>query len=144
MSEYDPDAWIILLPLLIVLTTFVFILLLFLLCIILIRRRRGIALRDNDGPVDMSREELIESEGGFETIEARWLEAAPENIRREYLRARGASFCRFFYHRWRLHSLSTRLSTSIFAQFSSDGYYTLPVSINTGERRISLVIRARL
>ncbi|KAJ8084071.1 Protein ssh4 [Marasmius tenuissimus] len=93
MPEYDPnDAWIILLPLLVVLTTFVFILLLFLLCIILIRRRRGISLRDNDGPVDMAREELIESEGGFEAIEARWLEAAPENIRREYLRAKGASF----------------------------------------------------
>ncbi|ESK87891.1 endosome protein [Moniliophthora roreri MCA 2997] len=87
-TEPEPDGWMILLPFLIVLSTFLFLLLLFLLCIILIRRRRGIVLRDSDGPVDMAREELIESEGGFEAMESRWLESVPENIRREYLRAR--------------------------------------------------------
>ncbi|KIK71062.1 hypothetical protein GYMLUDRAFT_235438 [Collybiopsis luxurians FD-317 M1] len=70
----DNSTWLILLPLLIVLSTFLFLLLLFLVCLLLIRRRRGIVLRDSDGPVDMSREDLIEADGGFETVENRWLE----------------------------------------------------------------------
>ncbi|TCD71476.1 Protein ssh4 [Steccherinum ochraceum] len=82
------DAFYIILPLLIVLSTFLFLLLLFLLCVILLRRRRGIALRDHDGPVDMSREDLIEGEGGFDGVESRWLESVGEHIRREYLRAK--------------------------------------------------------
>ncbi|KAL0951108.1 hypothetical protein HGRIS_007845 [Hohenbuehelia grisea] len=82
------DAWLVLLPLLIVLSTFLFLLLLFLVCVLLIRRRRGIVLRDNDGPVDMSREELIDGEGGFETIEAHWLDSVPELVKREYTRAK--------------------------------------------------------
>jgi hypothetical protein len=83
------DALLVLLPLLIVLSTFLFLLLLFLVCVLLIRRRRGIILRDNDGPVDMSREERIDGEGGFEGVETRWLESANEADRRTYLRARG-------------------------------------------------------
>ncbi|THH28880.1 hypothetical protein EUX98_g5299 [Antrodiella citrinella] len=82
------DAFYIILPLLIVLSTFLFLLLLFLLCVILLRRRRGIALRDQDGPVDMSREDLVEGEGGFDGVESRWLESVPEHIRRSYLRAK--------------------------------------------------------
>jgi len=84
-----PDALLVLLPLLIVLSTFLFLLLVFLICVLLIRRRRGISLHDNVGPVDMSREELIEGEGGFEGVESRWLESVPEHVRRDYVRARG-------------------------------------------------------
>lgn len=83
------DALLVLLPLLIVLSTLLFLLLLFLVCVILFRKRRGISLRDSDGPVDMSREDLIEGEGGFEGVESRWLETVSEEIRRLYHRARG-------------------------------------------------------
>ncbi|KAI0030663.1 concanavalin A-like lectin/glucanase domain-containing protein [Vararia minispora EC-137] len=82
------DALLVLLPLLIVLSTFLFLLLLFLLCVVLLRRRRGIALRDHDGPVDMSREDLVQGEGGFDGVESRWLESVPESDRRSYLRAK--------------------------------------------------------
>nr|AHA61593.1 endosomal SPRY domain protein [Volvariella volvacea] len=87
-APQQPDALLVLLPLLIVLSVFLFLLLLFLICVILIRRRRGIVLRDNDGPIDMSREELIEGEGGFEGVETRWLESVSEPVRRDYLRAK--------------------------------------------------------
>ncbi|PCH33601.1 SPRY-domain-containing protein, partial [Wolfiporia cocos MD-104 SS10] len=82
------DAFYILLPLLIVLSTFLFLLLIFLVCVILLRRRRGIMLRDNDGPIDMSREDLVEGEGGFEGVESRWLETVPEAEHRQYMRAK--------------------------------------------------------
>ncbi|GJE86063.1 SPRY-domain-containing protein [Phanerochaete sordida] len=82
------DVFYILLPLLIVLSTFFFLLLLFLVCVIILRRRRGIMLRDHDGPIDMSREDLVEGEGGFEGVESRWLESVDENERRMYQRAK--------------------------------------------------------
>ncbi|KAI0043214.1 SPRY-domain-containing protein [Auriscalpium vulgare] len=82
------DALLVLLPLLIVLSTFLFLLLLFLVCVILLRRRRGISLRDSDGPVDMSREDLVEGEGGFEGVESRWLETVPDVARTSYQRAK--------------------------------------------------------
>ncbi|TFK87782.1 SPRY-domain-containing protein [Polyporus arcularius HHB13444] len=82
------DAFYIILPMLIVLSTFLFLLLLFLVCVILLRRRRGIMLRDHDGPIDMSREDLIEGEGGFEGVESRWLETVSEAERRAYYRAK--------------------------------------------------------
>ncbi|KAG6381221.1 SPRY-domain-containing protein [Boletus reticuloceps] len=88
LPEQQPDALLFILPLLIVLSTFLFVLLLFLVCIIFIRRRRGIVLRDTDGPVDMSREELIEADGGFEGLESRWLESVPDLVRRSYFRAK--------------------------------------------------------
>ena len=95
-SLSDPDspsdALLILLPILIVLSTFLFLLLSFLICALIIRRRRGIILRDNDGPVDLSREDLIEGDGGFEGIESRWLDGVSENVRRAYLRAKGIFF----------------------------------------------------
>ena len=97
-SLSDPDSpsdvLLILLPLLIVLSTFLFLLLSFLICALIIRRRRGIILRDNDGPVDLSREDLIEGDGGFESIESRWLDGVSENVRRAYLRAKG--ICYYF------------------------------------------------
>lgn len=82
------DAFYILLPLLIVLSTFLFLLLLFLICVIILRRRRGIMLRDSDGPIDMSREDLVEGEGGFEGVESRWLESVGESEQRLYIRAK--------------------------------------------------------
>jgi len=85
----QPDVLLVLLPLLIILSTFLFLLLTFLICVVIVRRRRGIILRDNDGPVDLSREDLIEGDGGFSNIESRWLEESNENLRRTYLRAKG-------------------------------------------------------
>ena len=91
-SNGSRDAFYIILPMLIVLSTFLFLLLLFLVCVILLRRRRGIMLRDTDGPIDVSREDLIEGEGGFEGVESRWLETVSELERRAYLRAKGTYF----------------------------------------------------
>ncbi|KAK7694588.1 hypothetical protein QCA50_001774 [Cerrena zonata] len=109
------DAFYILLPLLIVLSTFLFFLLLFLICIILFRRRRGIMLHDHDGPVDMSREDLIEGEGGFEGVESRWMESVIEPIRRSYLRAK----------EWQLqyppNSLPTDITLSQFLSIQEKG-----------------------
>jgi hypothetical protein len=85
----QPDALLLLLPLLVVLSTFLFLLLLFLVCVLLIRKRRGIALGDNDGPVDMSRDDAISSDGAFDGVESRWLESSAEGTRRSYLRAKG-------------------------------------------------------
>lgn len=81
------DPLIVLLPLLIVLSTLLFLLLLFLICILLLRKRRSIVLRDSDGPIDLSREEFLESDGGFEIIESRWLESVSEMERTTYHRA---------------------------------------------------------
>lgn len=89
-NQPNRDALYILFPLLIVLSTFLFLLLLFLICVIILRRRRGIMLRDHDGPVDMSREDLVEGEGGFETLESRWLETVSEGEQRQYQRAKRA------------------------------------------------------
>jgi hypothetical protein len=64
--------------------------LVFLICVLLLRRRRGISLRDSDGPVDVSREDAVQGDGGFEGVEQRWLETVSEVERREYSRAKGA------------------------------------------------------
>ncbi|KAJ7070977.1 SPRY-domain-containing protein [Mycena amicta] len=86
--ELPGDALMILLPLLIILSTLLFILFLVLVCALLLRRRRGIMLRDTDGPVDLSREDFMDGDGGFEGLESRWLESVSEPVRRAYLRAR--------------------------------------------------------
>lgn len=83
------DAFYILLPLIVVMSTFLLLMTIFLICVLAVRRRRGISLRDSDGPVDLSREDLIQGEGGFDGVESRWLELATEAERREYLRAKG-------------------------------------------------------
>ncbi|KAF8525080.1 SPRY-domain-containing protein [Hysterangium stoloniferum] len=88
IQQGNQDALLVLLPLLIVLSTFLFLLLIFLVCVLLLRRQRGILLRDSDGPIDMSQEELIDGEGGFEGVESRWLETVSEETRRSYLRAK--------------------------------------------------------
>ncbi|KAF9453762.1 SPRY-domain-containing protein [Macrolepiota fuliginosa MF-IS2] len=111
----QPDALLVLLPLLIVLSTFLFLLLIFLICVLLIRRRRGIVLRDNDGPIDMSREELIEGEGGFDAIEERWLESVDENDRRAYNRAKEYQF------QYPPNSLPTDITLSQFLSIQEKG-----------------------
>ncbi|KAJ3750305.1 concanavalin A-like lectin/glucanase domain-containing protein [Lentinula detonsa] len=114
----DPQesTWLILLPLLIVLSTFLFLLLLFLICLLLIRRRRGIVLRDSDGPVDMSREELIESDGGFETIESRWLDGlSDDHSRRAYMRAKD------YQLQYLPNSLPTDITLSQFLSIQEKG-----------------------
>lgn len=83
----NTDAML-LLPLLVVLSTLLLILLLFLTCIIFLRRRRGISLREHDGPIDVSREELLQGDGGFEGVEERWLETVSEETRRAYRQAK--------------------------------------------------------
>lgn len=85
------DPLVVLLPLLIVLSTLLFLLLLFLICILIIRRRRAIVLRDHDGPIDLSREDLIDGDGGFEGVENRWLETVSEVERTTYRRAQSTS-----------------------------------------------------
>ncbi|KZT58398.1 SPRY-domain-containing protein [Calocera cornea HHB12733] len=82
------DALLVLLPLLIVLSTLLFLLLIFLIFVILLRKRRGIVLHDHDGPLDLSREDIIEGEGGLEGVEQRWLETVSEEVRRDYRRAK--------------------------------------------------------
>ncbi|ETW87269.1 hypothetical protein HETIRDRAFT_41415, partial [Heterobasidion irregulare TC 32-1] len=113
--EPSNDALLVLLPLLIVLSTFLFLLLLFLLCVILLRRRRGIALRDTDGPVDMSREDSIEGEGGFDGVESRWLESVSDVTRRSYLRAKE------YQLQYQPNSLPTDITLSQFLSIQEKG-----------------------
>ncbi|KAG6850498.1 hypothetical protein H0H93_012499 [Arthromyces matolae] len=111
----QPDPLLVLLPLLIVLSTFLFLLLVFLICVLLVRRRRGISLNDNNGPVDMSREELIEGEGGFEGVESRWLEAVSELAKREYIRAKD------YQLQYPPNSLPTDITLSQFLSIQEKG-----------------------
>ncbi|KAF8310549.1 SPRY-domain-containing protein, partial [Clavulina sp. PMI_390] len=87
-SQTEKDLLIILLPILVVLSTLLFLLVLFLAITIVFRRRRGIALGDNDGPVDLSRDEFADGAGGFSGVEGRWLESVDEETARGYLRAK--------------------------------------------------------
>lgn len=138
------DALLVLLPLLIVLSTFLFLLLTFLICAIVIRRRRGIVLRDSDGPVDLSREELIEGEGGFEGVESRWLEGVSELTRRAYLRAKGASSPPACLPHIPLSDSLHRIPTPIPSQLSTYRHHSLPISIYPGEGCVCLVFRTGL
>ncbi|GJJ13808.1 hypothetical protein Clacol_008065 [Clathrus columnatus] len=115
------DALLVLLPLLIVLSTFLFLLLIFLICILLLRRRRGILLRDNDGPVDLGREELIDGDGGFEGIESRWLENVDEETRRSYLRAKETLFALDYQVQCPPNSLPTDITLSQFLAIQEKG-----------------------
>jgi hypothetical protein len=80
-----------LLPLLILVSTLLFLLLLFLVFIIVVRRRRGVSLRDDDGPIDLSREDEVDAEGGISGLEQRWLDGVDSGQRAGYLRAKGES-----------------------------------------------------
>jgi hypothetical protein len=139
----QPDALLVLLPLLVILSTFLFLLLTFLICVVLVRRRRGIILRDSDGPVDMSREDLIEGDGGFENIETRWLEDANEISRRTYLRAKGAAYVARPTYCGAHSSVFHRISGSISPKLPTNRYHPLSVSFYSGEGCIRLVIRTR-
>ncbi|KAF9778229.1 SPRY-domain-containing protein [Thelephora terrestris] len=109
------DALLFLLPLLIVLSTFLFLILLFLVFVILLRRRRGIRLRDGDGPIDLSREDLVEGEGGLEGVESRWLESVSESERRTYLRAKD------YQLQYPPNSLPTDITLSQFLSIQEKG-----------------------
>ena len=135
--EPTNDALLVLLPLLIVLSTFLFLLLLFLVCIILLRRRRGIALRDTDGPIDMSRDDLVQGEGGFDGVESRWLENVNDRTRRLYLRAKGTFLVRFG-PQWNIDPCP-RLSTAIPAQLAEHRHHFISVSVYPRERRLGVV-----
>jgi hypothetical protein len=85
------DALAILLPFLFVLSTLLFVMILFLVCVLLLRRRRGILLRDNDGPVDVSRDDVFnDADGGLAGVEERWLDSLGEDIKRGYRQAKCA------------------------------------------------------
>lgn len=85
----DPSLAL-LLPLLILLSTLLFLLVFFLVFLIVVRKRRGrgIALQDHEGPLDLSREEEFEGEGGVAGVEERWLEQQDEAVQRGYERAK--------------------------------------------------------
>ncbi|KAF7320423.1 SPRY-domain-containing protein [Mycena kentingensis (nom. inval.)] len=114
VDDTDPSLAV-LLPLLVILSSLLFILFLVLLCALLLRRRRGIMLRDSDGPVDLSRDDFRDGEGGFEGIESRWLESVSESVRRTYLRARD------YQLQYHPNSLPTDITLSQFLSIQEKG-----------------------
>lgn len=132
------DPLLVLLPLLIILSTFLFLLLTFLVCVIIVRRRRGIILRDNDGPIDMSREDLIDGDGGFENLEFRWLEEADDSMRRNYLRAKGS--CALHSCAFLDVHIFCRIPTAIPSKLTANRYYPIPVSLDTRKGGFGLVV----
>jgi hypothetical protein len=144
LPEPANDALLVLLPLLIVLSTFLFLLLLFLICILLLRRRRGIALRDNDGPIDMSRDDLVHGEGGVDGVESRWLESVNDSARRLYLRAKGSFtfLSRFDIHPHIEHENvpRSRLPIAIPAQLTEHRHHSIPIFVHSRERSLSMVV----
>ena len=143
---HNRDALLFLLPLLIVLSTFLFLILLFLVFVILLRRRRGIRLRDGEGPVDLSREDLIDGEGGLEGVESRWLESVTESERRTYLRAKGTPMLnrvRDIGISVQLNRRAPRLSTPIPTKLTPNGYYPLTIPLHSREGSSRLVVRTR-
>lgn len=65
--------------------------LLFLAFVILLCRRRRMCSWDGEGPINSTREDLIEGEGGLAGGESNWIEFFSESERRTYLRAKGTS-----------------------------------------------------
>ncbi|EJD04047.1 SPRY-domain-containing protein [Fomitiporia mediterranea MF3/22] len=114
-APVNRDALLVLLPLLIILSSLLFLLLLFLVCVIFLRRRRGISLGDNDGPIDMNREELIDGEGGFEGVEERWLETVDDETQRAYRRAKD------YQTQYPPNSLPTDITLSQFLSIQEKG-----------------------
>lgn len=93
------DSLALLLPLLILLSTLLFMLLLFVILIVIVRKRSRISLNDSNTPIDVGREEDLESSnstssmasgilGGISGIEERWLESIPQSTRSGYLRSK--------------------------------------------------------
>ena len=141
LREPTNDALLVLLPLLIVLSTFLFLLLLFLICILLLRRRRGIALRDTDGPIDMSRDDLVLGDGGVDGVESRWLESVNDSTRRLYLRAKGSFtfFSALTFIRV-LNMPRSRIPTAIPAQLTEHRHHSIPIFVHPRERSLSVVV----
>lgn len=149
LTMRDPSLAL-LLPLLILLSTLLFLLVFFLVFLIVVRRRRGrgIALQDHEGPLDLSREEEFEGEGGIAGVEERWLEQQDEAVQRGYERAKRE--LNRFECSARLFNAdqdilpSYSMATTIPTQLNGHRHHTLPIPEHTRKRRISLVIRARL
>ncbi|KAK9896112.1 SPRY-domain-containing protein [Cystobasidium minutum MCA 4210] len=112
----DPSLAL-LLPLLILLSTLLFLLLFFLVFLIVVRRRRsrGIALQDYEGPLDLSREEEFEGEGGIAGVEERWLEQQDEAVQRGYERAK------LWQQQYLPNSMSTDITLSQFLSIQEKG-----------------------
>ena len=145
-GPHNRDALLFLLPLLIVLSTFLFLILLFLVFVILLRRRRGIRLRDGEGPVDLSREDLVDGEGGLEGVESRWLESVSEPERRIYLRAKGTpapTQVRSVGIGIQLNRCVPRLPTPIPTKLAPNRHHPFPISLHPREGGSRLVVRTR-
>lgn len=138
MPPDNTDAML-LLPLLIVLSTLLLFLLLFLTCIVFLRRRRGISLREHDGPIDISREDLLQGDGGFEGVEERWLETVSEETRRTYRQAKSEHPLASSRAVVALTPLA-RLRDAIPAQFPPHRHYSITVPNYPREGRICLVV----
>ncbi|KAG8961201.1 Rsp5p-dependent ubiquitination, sorting of cargo proteins at the multivesicular body [Tulasnella sp. 419] len=106
---------VVLLPLLIVLSTLLFLLLIFVICVLILRRRRSIVLRESEGPVDLSREDFIDGDGGFEGVESRWLETVSEVERMTYRRAKAYEL------QYPPNSLPTDITLSQFLSIQEKG-----------------------
>ncbi|KAG8827296.1 Rsp5p-dependent ubiquitination, sorting of cargo proteins at the multivesicular body, partial [Serendipita sp. 399] len=110
------DALGFLLPVLFVLSTLLFVMLLFLVCILLLRRRRSISLRDSDGPVDVSREDVFnDADGGLAGIEERWLETVSEEVRRSSRQAK------IYEAQYPPNSVATDITLSQFLSIQEKG-----------------------
>lgn len=129
------DALLVLLPLLIVLSTLLFLLLLFLVFVLLFKRRRSIALRDRDGPVDLSREDFSGADGGFDGLESRWLEGVSDLEQRQYHRVKGQCYPNQV---GRL-LIPRRVPAAVPAQLSGDRYHSFPIPDHSGKGRFCLV-----
>ncbi|KAG8819235.1 Rsp5p-dependent ubiquitination, sorting of cargo proteins at the multivesicular body [Serendipita sp. 401] len=115
-SPEGTDALGILLPILFVLSTLLFVMLLFLVCILLLRRRRGISLRDSDGPVDVSRDDVFnDADGGLAGIEERWLETVSEEVQRSFRQAK------IYEAQYPPNSVATDITLSQFLSIQEKG-----------------------
>ena len=99
-----------LLPLLILLSTLLFLLIFFLVFIVVLKkkRRQGIALQDDNGPLDLAREEELEGEGGLVGVEQRWLEQQEDTTKAGYDRGQSERDC------WLISDLSVAVQLMHF------------------------------
>lgn len=63
-----------------------------------VRKKRGVILIEDEGPLDLAREEERDAEGGITGLEARWLESVDLATRAGYLRAKGRLLDRPTWH----------------------------------------------
>lgn len=134
----------ILLPVLILLSSLLFLLLIFLIFIILARRRKGIQLQgDDDGPLDLGREEELEGEGAMDGLEARWLASQEEPVKAGYARAKGPyrSLSAVRHSAYPLRNLNQMdsLANSISSQFATYRHHSVPIPVDSRKGRVCLV-----